>query len=157
MICMRTKISIFLIVALLASLTASAQSIAIADRAPKIKFKGCSAQKGEYIFLGFIHPSSEPCKNAMIAAADLVDKNSNLSMVIFTREHSTKPGWMRKISSPKVKIYTNASEVFKQYGVDYAPFGVILDHKRRILWYGNPQRLTQQRIKKIISQWSSQR
>ena len=139
--------------------SAYAQSLATAERAPKVKaLSSVTSNKEGFIYMGFIHSTSQPCKLTTRAIIQALAPIDNISLVLFTREQpQSYATWLNKLKDSGVAIYPNAKNIFKKYGVDYAPLGVILDAMRRVLWFGNPQSLSSEEIVKIINKWTSQR
>lgn len=137
----------------------SAQSLAIAERAPKLKIlKTLNIGKQEFIYMGFIHSSSQPCASSTPKIVQAISKIENISPLLFTREGSEQcEKWLKELSVNKAQTHFLAHSIFKKYEVEYAPFGIILDHKRRVVWLGNPQILTKAKIEKIINKWSLQK
>ena len=76
----------------------------------------------------------------------------NMPCIFFTKESaSATVDWLLNLADERVAIRTSALDVCKRYEVRYAPFGVIIDHKRRVLWFGNPTLLDRKQIEYIIN------
>ena len=102
--------------------------------------------------MGFIHSSSQPCASSTPKIVQAISKIENISPLLFTREGSEQcEKWLKELSVNKAQTHFLAHSIFKKYEVEYAPFGIILDHKRRVVWLGNPQILTKAKIEKIIN------
>ncbi len=153
---MRTIIAILLFISLVAP--CSAQSLALGERAPKLKLHKSQFEEHEYLYMGFIHSASQPCLTTTGNINKVIAQFSNIKMVLLTREKEGEyQPWLKQLREQGITIYPNATKVFQKYGIDYAPFGVIMDTKRRVLWFGNPQRVDSNRVIKIINRWTSQR
>jgi hypothetical protein len=151
---MRLKLTI-LVALLVAWFGATAQNIAIGERAPKIKSFDISIPKGHYIYLGFVHSPSRPCSISAPKISELIDSIEEISAALFTRERQGEcEQWLIDMFINGSKVQMGADEIFPKFGVDYAPYGVILDYKRRVLWQGNPQMLDKNKIEQIIEQWT---
>ena len=87
-----------------------------------------------------------------------MDSFENISAALFTREHQGEcEQWLIDMSAAGNQVVMDADEIFNKFGIDYAPYGVILDHKRKALWQGNPQTLDKTKIENIIQQWTFQK
>lgn len=144
-----------LVVAVAATPSSFAQNVATQERVPKIKLNnwlnGHIPVESDYTYLGFIHSASVPCIEStshIISTA----KQVGMNVIIITKESQASLGnWLYKITDePCVGVLHSSSAIFTNYGVEYAPFGVIISKKRRALWFGNPNRLTQKQIIEII-------
>lgn len=136
----------------------SAQNVAIGERAPRVKSFKVHIEEGKYLYMGFVHSPSRPCEVSAPKVLELINSNDTLSATLFTKEGEKEcEKWLVDISKSGTMVVMEADEIFHRFGVEYAPFGVILDHKQRVLWQGNPQTLDKSKIENIIQQWTSQR
>ena len=147
---MKLKLSILLLFALL-HFVAPAQSVATGDRVRQIRHLDLSVTESEYLYIGFIHSSSEPCRLSTINVQNILKSRVDIGAIFLTREsiNSCQP-WLSQLISNGEKVTTEASDYIKR-------FGMIIDHKYRIVWFGNPMILNNQRIDKILTQWTLQR
>ena len=130
---------------------ASAQSIAIGSRAPKVRGFKQKIENGKFLYLGFVHSPSQPCQTSAPKVGELIESIEQISAVLFTKERQGEcRQWLTDMSESGTKVYMGANEAFRKFGVEYAPFGLILDHKRRVIWQGNPQMLDHTKIENII-------
>lgn len=137
---------------------ASAQSIAIGSRAPRVRSFKQKIENGKYLYMGFVHSPSHPCEESAPKVSELIENIEQISAVIFTKERQGEcKQWLIDMFENGAKLYMGADDVFRKFGVEYAPFGLILDHKRRVVWQGNPQMLDRVKIENIITQWTFQK
>ena len=154
---MRMKLSI-LFALLLGLGTLSAQNTALGVRAPRVRSFKPQIEEGNFLYMGFIHSPSRPCEISAPRVVELINNNDAISAVLFTREpQGDCEQWLIDLFSDGCQVQMGADEIFQKFGVEYAPFGIILDHKRRVVWLGNPQILTKAKIEKIINKWSLQK
>lgn len=154
---MRVKLAI-LIFALCAWGVTTAQNVAIGERVPKVKSFKYTIDKGEYLYMGFVHSPSRPCEISAPKISELINSFDQISAVLFTREQQGEcEQWLIDAFLNGSQVQMGADEIFQKFGVDYAPYGVILDYKRRALWQGNPQTLDKTKIDNILQQWTSQK
>ena len=59
--------------------------------------------------------------------------------------------WVTEHIDTHSGVIIEDSRIRTSFGVNYAPYAVILDHKRRALWFGNPQFLDKNKIEKLIT------
>ena len=148
---MRTKLAILLLFAAL-SFTLSAQSVATGERLKRIKGIKTEVADNGYLYIGFIHSASEPCRLSTAICRTTFASRGDIKSIFFTREKSENCSpWLKQLISNGEQVVVEASEVFSRFGIDYAPFGVIIDHKRKVVWFGNPQILSIDRLEKIIN------
>lgn len=151
---MRRYVAILLLT-LCAWFGTNAQNIAIGEQAPKVKSFKYTIESDKYIYLGFVHSPSRPCEVSAPKISELIESIDAISAILLTRERQGEcEQWLIDMFYNGSKVYMGAGEVFDKYGVDYAPYGVILDYKRRVLWQGNPQMLDKNKIENIIEQWT---
>ena len=146
---MRTKLAILLLFAAL-SFTLSAQSVATGERLKRIKGIKTEVADNGYLYIGFIHSASEPCRLSTAICRTSFAARGDIKSLFFTREKSENCSpWLKQLISNGEQVVVEASEVFSRFGIDYAPFGVIIDHKRKVLWFGNPDTLNEDFFSKI--------
>ena len=154
---MRTKSAILIILCAICG-QLSAQNVAIGERAPKVRSFKYEIESGKYLYLRFVHSPSRPCEISAPKVSELIESLEPISAVLFTRERQGEcKQWLIDMFINGSKVQMGADEIFRKFGVEYAPFGVILDHKRRVLWQGNPQMLDKVKIENIIQQWTLQK
>ena len=154
---MRTKSAILIILCAIWG-QLSAQNVAIGERAPKVRSFKYEIESGKYLYLGFVHPPSRPCEISAPKVSELIESLEPISAVLFTREQQGEcEQWLIDAFLNGSQVQMGADEIFQKFGVDYAPYGVILDYKRRALWQGNPQTLDKTKIDNILQQWTSQK
>ncbi len=152
---MRKIVTILL--ALLCSAGAMAQNIAIGERMPKIKYRnlleGAEAQDADFTYIGFVHSASAPCIESLEELAKIAGETGAFRITIFTKERASAQtaGALGRYADGKIsEVHTSAGEVFERFGVNYAPFGIIIDSRRRALWFGNPKMLDRNKVIEII-------
>lgn len=154
---MRIKLAILSLLLLTFS-PLSAQRVATGERAPKITEYNIKQVQSQYICLIFIHSASQACNSAVKQALMSIDEQHSITPVLFTREaEMSLSNWLLALRAQGVMVVSQSSSLFSRYAIDYAPFAVIMDTRRRVVWFGNPQTLNSQRLDKILSQWTLQR
>jgi hypothetical protein len=81
----------------------------------------------------------------------MTDKlGTKLRVVVITQEKEDKIGpLLRPYLSPQISVAIDAGgKIFTAFGVQYVPFGVLVDSKNRALWQGNSLQLTPEIIEK---------
>ncbi len=151
---------VIILLALMCSAGTMAQNIAIGERTPKIKhlhrMDGAVAQPADFTYLGFVHSASIPCTKSLEMLAEIAEQTGAFSMMIFTKEPAsaqTASTLQRYANGRFSEVHTSAELAFSRLGVNYAPFGVIIDKKRRALWFGDPQSLNKTRIIEILDNY----
>lgn len=150
--------SIIFISALLFATNVTAQDVVIAERAPKINLEQCQIPDGKLLYMSFIHSTSASCIGTTLKMMDIAKQIANLNFVILTREKLVDADeWLQHIALQSNNVIFEAYDTFKLFGIEYAPFGLLLNSEHRVLWFGNPQRLDKSNLENIVSQWSSQK
>ena len=145
---------IALLVAFLCFASAEAQTIALQNKTPRFKLakwlNGNVPQRSDFAYIGFIHSASEPCRVESERIYDMVSKMENMTFVLISSQDAGNiSDWVMRYITPRAGVIVDDDYIRKAFGVSYAPFAVIVDHKRRALWFGNPQLLDHKQIEKL--------
>lgn len=153
---MRRIYIIALLLILGSALSASAQSVALNERIPKIKtdkwLNGKAPEKAKFTFIEFAYSKTIPCIQTFL---NIIEGKSHftkdLRAIIITKESPEQIGAeLRKCAGEYVNVaFDPEGEIFRTFGVRYVPFGIIIDHRRRVLWFGNPTTLNHDFSSKI--------
>lgn len=138
---------------------ATAQQVALGERVPKIKsdhwLDNNTPEKSQYTYIEFVHSHTVPCLQTLLK----IQRNNtlfgeNLQGVIITKESPEQISeTLRTSATEHICIaFDTEGDIFRQFGVRYVPFGIIIDHKRRALWFGNPATLNEDFFSKIKPQ-----
>ena len=135
---------------------AQAQNIAIGERVPRIKYmkwlKDYAPQKRAYTYIEFIHSKSHPCRLSVEHIAGIAEEFDNINTIIITKEDGAAlDGWVERYAGGASGVVILGDHSFDRCGVKYAPFGLLIDHKKRARWFGNPQMLDRKTIEAIVS------
>ena len=143
-------------ISLLCALTAFAQNLAIGERTPPLHPKyrqwinGHVPQNCEYTYIGFVHSASIPCIGGVGHIDEIADGIDNLRILIFTKESEDNvSGWLKLHAAGRSGVACRSEYAFRSCGVNYAPFGVIIDARRRVIWFGNPKQLSREKLMKL--------
>ena len=152
---MRRILYIAVAITLLFSATnAEAQTIALGERTPRVKnakwLNGNIPQKCDFTYIEFIHSASTPCRTSAERIHKIINEFGNIAFVLISHQDASDiDHWVTEYIGPKSGVIVDDNRIRISFGVNYAPYGVILDHKRRALWFGNPQLLDKQTIEKL--------
>ena len=155
---MRVSNILLAIVAMIASCNiANAQSIALGEKTPRFKnikwLNGNAPTKGEFTYIEFIHSASLPCRRSAERIYKIVEGFENTAFVLVSHQSASEiDNWVTSYVNERAGVVVDDNRIRASFGVNYAPYAVILDHKRRALWFGNPQLLDQKMIEKIVKQ-----
>ena len=145
---------LFCFIGLLAVEDVEAQTISLGERTPRFKkerwLNGNEPQKCAYTYIEFIHSASVPCRNSAERIHSIVKELENIAFVLISHQSATEiDHWVTKHIDNRSGIIIDDYRIRTSFGVNYAPYAVILDHKRRALWFGNPQLLNRITIEKL--------
>lgn len=146
---------LLIIIALYAIGYGSAQTIALGERTPRIKkvkwLNGNAPAEGKFTYIEFIHSASIPCRMTVERTYSYLEGYKGVRYVLISHESATDiDKWVMKYITPTSGVIVDDEHIRQDFGVRYAPFAVILDHKRRALWFGNPRLLNPQMIENLI-------
>lgn len=141
------RLAILILLLSTAFAAAEAQNIATRERAPKIKpryhrwLDDAAPRQTEYTYIEFVHSTSEPCIESCRKIRRYIDGTDRPFRVIFIT--CEKPAHidsrLHECAGEYVgTIVDEEGRIFDDFGVRYVPFGVLMDSKRRVLWFGNP-------------------
>ena len=147
----------YIFVALCALLSVSsveAQTIALGERTPRVKnakwLNGNVPQKSDFTYIEFIHSASLPCRSSAERIHKIINELDNIAFVLISHQDaSVIDPWVTEHIGKRSGVIVDDERIRTSFGVNYAPYGVILDHKRRALWFGNPQLLNRTTIEKL--------
>lgn len=139
----------FYIITLLAllgtTLSASAQRVALEERIPKIKtnlwLDGKAPEKARYTYIEFVYSKTVPCIQTFLKIQEEQSLfGENLRAIIITKESPEQiSDELRKCVTDYVNVaFDPEGEIFRAFGIHYVPFGIIVDHRRKAVWFGNP-------------------
>jgi hypothetical protein len=132
-----------------------AQTIALGERTPRVKqakwLDGKVPPKNEFTYIEFIHSASTSCRKSTEQIYKTISNFDNISFVLISHQKLADiDSWVLDYVGSKSGVIIEDSAIRTSFGVNYAPYAVILDHKRRALWFGNPQLLDKTTIEKIV-------
>lgn len=140
--------------------SAEAQDITLGGRLPNINVHSAMGPElglieHEYVCLVFIHSESLPCVAALESFNALADSFSDtMAVVLLTPEQRSneQDALARYVDSNTTVAFDNEHRTFKAFGVEYVPFGVVFDTKRRrVQWFGTIAQLTEATIRTITN------
>ena len=141
---------------LLSVSSAAAQTIALGERTPRVKnakwLNGNIPQKCDFTYIEFIHSASETCRLSAEHISKIIKEFDNISFVLISHQKLTDiDAWVLNFVGERSGVIIEDSSIRQSFGVNYAPYGVVLDHKRRALWFGNPRLLDRKKIEPLIN------
>ena len=140
--------------ALLSASRVEAQTIALGERTPRIKkakwLNGNIPEQCDFVYIEFIHSASISCRNSTERIHKIVKEVGNIAFVLISHQNASEiEDWVIRHIDSRSGVIVDDTEIRNSYGVNYAPYSVIIDNKRRALWFGNPQMLDRKTIEKL--------
>ena len=143
----------FLWVCSVSVLSAWAQSPAVGERAPELRVKewlGAPAKEGKTATLIEFFSATNP---VCVSRLPLLDSMANefsgkLHVVLVTKEDISEIADVDKIGY-SVAVDSDM-RIFKTFGIQFVPSGVIVDEKGRVVWVGNTSSINRKTVKKWI-------
>ena len=152
------KLLYSIILTLSLGMTAHAQNLAIGERTPPMHLKyrhwvnGHTPAECEYTYIGFVHSASIPCIRGIEHVEKIIAGRENVRLLVMTKEsEENMSAWLGRLVAGRSGVACDCEYPFRSFGVNYAPFGVIIDGKRRVLWFGNPKQLTEEYLLKLTN------
>lgn len=144
------------LVALCFSISTEAQTISLGERTPRIKkakwLNGNQPQKCDFTYIEFIHSASISCRNSAERIYGIINSFDNVAFVLVSHQSATEiDEWVTHHINERSGVIVDDRHIRTSFGVNYAPYAVILDHKNRALWFGNPQRLDRTKIEEVVT------
>ena len=133
---------------------AEAQTIALGERTPRVKnakwLNGNAPEKCNFTYIEFIHSASAPCRKSAERLHKIVNEVGNIAFVLISHQNASEiDDWVMQYVGKHAGVIVDDTNIRRSFGVNYAPYSVILDHKRRALWFGNPQLLDKKTVEKL--------
>lgn len=132
-----------------------AQTISLGERTPRVKkvkwLDGNVPEKREFTYIEFIYSASVTCRNTAEHVYNILNELGNTTFILISHQNADDVDpWVKGVVGPYSGVIVEDNHIRSSYGVNYAPYAVILDHKRRALWFGNPQLLDRKYIEHIL-------
>ncbi len=142
------------VVAMLSAVEVSAQTIALGERTPRLKkakwLDGNAPQKCNFTYIEFIHSASVPCRQSAERIYKIVNELESVAFVLISHQSAAEiDHWVTQFIDKRSGVIIDDNRIRASFGVNYAPYAVILDHKHRALWFGNPQLLNRDTIEEL--------
>lgn len=154
------RVALLTLLSLILFLTTSqAQHIRLGHRIPEIDVESRFGEelkliKHDYVCLIFVHSESQPCIDALTKFKSTGDHLSErLAIVLITAENNYKENSiLAGFTDETISIaYDDEYRTFCNFDVEYVPFAVIYDSKRRrTQWSGSLIQLEQEVLDSII-------
>ena len=139
--------------------SAEAQRLRLGDRTPDIAIASTLGTPFEnithkYVCLVFVHSESAPCVDAIDRLrSEIITKEDDVAIVLLTAEEATEDNELLNayVSHNTSVAFDNHHHTFTAFSINYVPFGVIFDNKkRRIEWFGSLQHINHKVIEEIV-------
>ena len=135
-----------LLLLLTATTATTAQNVIIGERLPDLSLRrwlmDLEPEQTEYTCYLFYHSESELCKKALAKIKPLIESDEwELGLVTLTEHLDDRIG----------VAFDLQGRAFRSLEVNFIPFCVICDRKRRALWCGNGATLTNSVLDKILT------
>ncbi len=133
-----------------------AQTISLGERTPRFKqakwLNGNVPEKSAFTYVEFIHSASISCRQSAERLHAIVRGVDDMTFVLISHQSLTDiDNWVTEHIDKRSGVIFDDIAIRASFGVNYAPYAVILDRKRRALWFGNPQFLDKNKIEKLIT------
>lgn len=142
----------FLTLAMFVAGAVSAQKLVIGEKAPELKvaewLSGEPSTEGKALLIEFFHTSSKPSVARLETLDSLANRYSDrLNVAVVSKEAKER---VEEILQPGSRAYypalDDAGRTFESFGVSFVPFGVLVDKKGRVVWFGNPSSLDEETL-----------
>lgn len=147
---------IFVVICTVLSVSsAEAQTIAIGERTPRIKkakwLNGNIPQKCDFTYIEFIHSASTSCRDTAENIHKITNELGNIAFILISHQKASEiDEWVTQHIDTHSGVIIDDNRLRTSLGINYAPYAIIVNHKRQALWFGNPQLLDKQTIEKLI-------
>lgn len=137
--------------------TSRAQNIALGERVPETKIDSWldnhrPAATAPLTYIEFYHSSNRTGTASLDRLKQTAEAlNGRLRIVVLVGEREEKVAMVLRpyVSQYLYVGFDPSGHSFTNFGVNYLPFGVLIDAKNRALWMGNSLQITVANIEKI--------
>lgn len=147
-----------LLFVLMTAMSSSAQNVIIGEKLPDLSLRkwlmDFEPNQAEYTCYLFYHSESELCRKSLMAIKPLIQNSApQLNLVVITKEEYADAGvtLTEHLDDYVYVSFDLQGRAFRSLEVNFIPFCVICDKKRRALWCGNGMTLTQNILDKILT------
>lgn len=149
------KFVILLGMVLLLSNTLLAQKLIIGVKAPDLKIKEWITDQqpnsGKPTLIEFFFSRSEPsCRRLTVMDSFAKKYGDSLNVIVIACEPKE-----RVLKATEKYIFAvgldTDNKTFSAYGAEFVPFGVLLDDKNKVLWFGNSSKFGDQELQAALS------
>ena len=149
------KFVILLGMVLLMSNTLLAQKLIIGVKAPDLKIKEWITDQqpnsGKPTLIEFFFSRSEPsCRRLTVMDSFAKKYGDSLNVIVIACEPKE-----RVLKATEKYIFAvgldTDNKTFSAYGAEFVPFGVLLDDKNKVLWFGNSSKFGDQELQAALS------
>lgn len=149
------KFVILLGLVLLMSNTLLAQKLIIGVKAPDLKIKEWITDQqpnsGKPTLIEFFFSRSEPsCRRLTVMDSFAKKYGDSLNVIVIACEPKE-----RVLKATEKYIFAvgldTDNKTFSAYGAEFVPFGVLLDDKNKVLWFGNSSKFGDQELQAALS------
>ena len=126
---------------------AFAQRIAYGERTPKIDrkhsrwFDGRMPVPDQPLLIAFVYSHSNTCLEFCYGLKRRMQNAERpLQVILVTREPASMIDMrMKQCLDGNITVVSDVSgRIFRDFGVNYVPFAVVVDERRKAVWFGNP-------------------
>ena len=149
------KFVILLGMVLLLSNTLLAQKLIIGVKAPDLKIKEWITDQqpnsGKPTLIEFFFSRSEPsCRRLTVMDSFAKKYGDSLNVIVIACEPKE-----RVLKATEKYIFAvgldTDNKTFSAYGAEFVPFGVLLDDKNKVLWFGNSSKFGDKELQAALS------
>lgn len=148
------KIAVILLLSLLLPATrVASQNIVLGQRIPELKFEkwlqGQTPPQTQLTYVEFFYSSNPACKSSLERLKGITNKlGTKLRVIVVAQEKEELVApLLAPYLSPRISVGLDpGGRIAEAFGVNYVPFGILLDAKNRALWLGNSLQLTPELI-----------
>ena len=150
------RVCLLLLAVLGCCTAAQAQRVVIGERVPEIKadawLGGVRPSPAPLTYIEFFYSPGRGAMESIGHLEELSNKlGSKLHIVVLTREpEQTVSHLLGGKVSRLMAVALNADRDFGSFGVNYIPFGVLVDARNRALWMGNTRTLTPETLEQSL-------
>lgn len=147
---------LLLTAAVLALSSTAAQRVVVGEKTPDIKISewlaGKPADSSLPTLLEFFHSSSRQSIDRLPLLEEYAaGYEGQLNVVVVTREPEDLVSNTLLPAPRKYYVaFDDGIKTFENYGVRYVPYGVLIDSRGRVAWFGNPVSLDRATIEKVL-------
>lgn len=136
----------------------SAENLVIGEKVPDMRIQAwlmdMQPEQADFTCILFYHSESKLCNQSLNRIKQIINDNEpHFNLIIITKEDYSSAGvaLTEHLADNIGVAFDERGRTFRYFGVNFIPFCVVCDSKKRAIWCGNGASINQSIIDKILT------